>query len=42
VREKAGAIAEGGFDLVWLPPHSFDDERSAGQPEAALQPQQQL
>jgi len=30
VREKVGAIAEGGFDLVWLPPPSWAGERSAG------------
>ncbi|MFM9100510.1 MAG: alpha-amylase family glycosyl hydrolase [Cyanobium sp.] len=30
VREKVGAIAAGGFDLVWLPPPSFAGERSAG------------
>lgn len=30
VREKVSAIADGGFDLVWLPPPSFAGERSAG------------
>jgi len=30
VRQKAGAIAEAGFDLIWLPPPSWAGERSAG------------
>jgi alpha-amylase len=30
VRQKVGAIAEAGFDLVWLPPPSWAGERSAG------------
>ena len=30
VRQKAPAIAEAGFDLIWLPPPSFAGERSAG------------
>ena len=30
VREQAGAIREGRFDLIWLPPPSFAGEFSAG------------
>lgn len=30
VRENAGTIRDGGFDLVWLPPPSWAGERSAG------------
>lgn len=30
VREQAGQIREGRFDLIWLPPPSYAGERSAG------------
>jgi hypothetical protein len=30
VRDQVGAIADGGFDLVWLPPPSWAGESSAG------------
>jgi len=30
VRQQADAIAEAGFDLIWLPPPSFAGARSAG------------
>lgn len=30
VKEKAGEIREGRFDLIWLPPPSFAGEHSAG------------
>ena len=30
VRQQAEAIAEAGFDLIWLPPPSFAGKRSAG------------